>query len=150
MALAALQRVLDRIRATETTVVVAAAIFSYGRVLAAQRNHPAELAGKWEFPGGKVEKGESHARALIRECAEELDIEVVIDGELARKHLDDGALLVLLEAHLIDPQAQPTALEHRELRWLAAAQLEDVEWLSANWTFLEYVSRALQMQARRP
>src|SRR3954454_8795175 len=57
-------------------VVVGAAIIDRGRLLAAQRAEPPELAGGWEFPGGKVDAGESDEDALVRECREELGVEV--------------------------------------------------------------------------
>jgi 8-oxo-dGTP diphosphatase len=138
-----LQKVMDRFRACDQVVVVAAALFSDGRVLAAQRGYPPELAGKWEFPGGKVEKGESPERALVRECAEELDVEVSVGAEIARERLDDGALLILFSARLVDPRAEPKALEHQALRWLAADQVGSVAWLPANRHFAANVSRRL-------
>jgi 8-oxo-dGTP diphosphatase len=138
-----LQKVMDRFRACDQVVVVAAALFSDGRVLAAQRGHPPALAGKWEFPGGKVEKGESPERALVRECAEELDVEVSVGAEIARERLDDGALLILFSARLVDPRAEPKALEHQELRWLAAGQVGSVAWLPANQNFSGDVIRRL-------
>lgn len=59
---------------TEPTVVVAAALQESGRLLAARRSAPPELAGRWELPGGKVEPGEDPKRALVRELREELGI----------------------------------------------------------------------------
>ena len=66
-------------------VVVGAALLDKGRVLAARRSAPPEVAGGWEFPGGKVNPGESEREALVRECREELGVEVEplgrLDGE---------------------------------------------------------------------
>ena len=59
-------------------IVVGAAIVHDGRLLAARRSAPADLAGGWELPGGKVEPGESEADALVRECREELGVAVVV------------------------------------------------------------------------
>jgi len=59
-------------------VVVGAAIIAHGRVLACARAAPPEVAGRWEFPGGKVEPGESEVAALVRECAEELAVRVEV------------------------------------------------------------------------
>ncbi|MFM7212080.1 MAG: NUDIX domain-containing protein, partial [Actinomycetota bacterium] len=60
------------------TVVVAAAILRDGRYLAARRTRPAWAAGRWEFPGGKVEPGETEQQALVREIREELGVEIEV------------------------------------------------------------------------
>lgn len=101
-------------------------------MLAAQRAAPATAAGRWEFPGGKVEPGESEHDALVRECDEELGIRVEV---LARVGEDvpmvNGAILRLYLVRLSDGD-EPRALEHAELRWLAADQLDSVPWLPAD------------------
>lgn len=114
-------------------VVVAAAIESRGRLLAARRSRPESLAGGWELPGGKVEPGEDPARALVRELLEELgvDIEVVgavhgpADGDWP---LDDRSVLRVLRARIErgDPEA---GVAHDEVRWLAPRELGSVPWL---------------------
>lgn len=70
-------------RLASAAVVVAAAVVSDGRVLAAQRVRPPALAGRWELPGGRVEVGEDEPAAVVRECREELGTEVVVDGRIA-------------------------------------------------------------------
>jgi mutator protein MutT len=60
---------------TDRVVVVAGAVYEEGRLLAARRSAPEELAGRWELPGGKLEPGESPEQALVRELREELGIE---------------------------------------------------------------------------
>ena len=65
-------------------VIVGAAIIRDGRVLACARSAPPEVAGMWEFPGGKVEPGESETDALVRECAEELAVRVEIGDRVGR------------------------------------------------------------------
>lgn len=65
------------------SVVVGAAIVRDGCVLAARRTTPPEAAGRWEFPGGKVEAGESASAALVREIAEELGCTIEVDAWLA-------------------------------------------------------------------
>ena len=59
-----------------------AAIIAHGRVLACARAHPPELAGFWEFPGGKVEPGETEVEALVRECVEEIGVRVEVGERL--------------------------------------------------------------------
>jgi len=128
-----LMRALRRVDETAArTVVVAAAILRRSQVLVAQRNGPAEAAGRWEFPGGKVERGETLPAALARECAEELGCVVTVGAELRRGRSAAGAELVLLRAELADGSAEPKALEHREIRWLTKAALADLDWLPSN------------------
>jgi 8-oxo-dGTP diphosphatase len=101
-------------------------------VLACERAEPPEFAGRWEFPGGKVETGESDAAALVRECAEELGVKVEIGDRIGGDiRLGHGwAVLRVYAARLIDGEPQP--LEHRELRWLRADELHTVDWLPAD------------------
>jgi 8-oxo-dGTP diphosphatase len=111
-------------------IVVGAAIVRRGRVLAARRAVPADLAGQWEFPGGKVEPGESDVDGLARECREELGVQIAV-GELLGCIESPGFALRVYLAELIAGEPQPLA-DHDELRWLGAAELEDVAWLPAD------------------
>lgn len=113
-------------------VVVGAAIVRDGTVLAAQRDKPASTAGRWEFPGGKVEPGEDERAALVRECREELAAEVVVGGRLGPDLvLASGWLLRLYLARLA-PGARPVAGEHRAVRWVPAGGLAGLDWLDAD------------------
>ena len=114
-------------------VIVAAVIVVEGRVLACERSAPPEAAGHWEFPGGKVEPGETDAEALVRECAEELGVRVAVgervgtDVPLARGR----AVLRVFAVRLLDGD-RPRALEHSAMRWLAVDELDSVPWLPAD------------------
>ncbi len=121
-------------------------------LLAARRSAPATLAGSWEFPGGKVEPGESPTVALVREIREELGVEVELGRELAGpEHVGvgahgavvggawplgqtaDGAPLVmrLWLARVI--AGEPAPLEdHDELTWLKPGAWRDVPWIAAD------------------
>lgn len=113
-------------------LVVGAAIVRDGRVLAAQRTAPPAAAGRWEFPGGKVDPGESERAALVRECDEELGVRVEVGARVgADVPMANGLVLRLYLARLADDR-EPRALEHSELRWLAADELDSVEWLPAD------------------
>ncbi|HZE50307.1 MAG TPA: (deoxy)nucleoside triphosphate pyrophosphohydrolase [Jatrophihabitantaceae bacterium] len=112
-------------------VVVGAAIVRAGRVLAARRSAPAALAGGWEFPGGKVEPGESPAAALARECREELGVQIAVGELLGAADIAAGFVLHVHVAELIAGEPQPLQ-DHDELRWLAGDELEDVPWLPAD------------------
>ena len=116
-----------------TTVIVAAAIVAGDppRVLAAQRSYPAELAGLWELPGGKVHVGESDTDALVRECREELGVDVRPTQRLG----DDVAigprtLLRVWWAELV--RGEPTPLEHRALRWIDRGDIDALPWLPSD------------------
>ena len=114
-------------------VIVAAVIVHDGRVLACERAAPPEVAGRWEFPGGKVEPGESDAQALARECAEELGVRVAVGGRIGPDvPLAHGrAVLRVFTVTLLDGD-EPRALEHTAMRWLAADELDSVPWLPAD------------------
>jgi 8-oxo-dGTP diphosphatase len=113
--------------------IVGAAIIADGRVLACARSGPPEVAGMWEFPGGKVEPGESEVAALVRECDEELAARVEVGGRVGGDiRLGHGrAVLKVYAARLVDGEV-PRAVEHADLRWLAADELDSVLWLPAD------------------
>jgi 8-oxo-dGTP diphosphatase len=118
-------------------VVGAALVDGAGRVLAAQRAAPPELAGRWEFPGGKVEPGESETAALVRECREELGVEVELVARLGEDLPVElgGAVLRVWTGRIV--AGTPAATEHAALRWLDASELDDVDWLPADRPLLD-------------
>jgi len=91
------------------------------------------MAGGWEFPGGKAEPGESDVDALVRECEEELGVQVEVGEQVGTDVLLAGgaSLLRVYLAQLVG-DARPRPLEHSALRWLAANELDDVAWLPAD------------------
>ena len=114
-------------------VIVGAAIIRDGRVLACARSAPPEVAGMWEFPGGKVEPGESETAALARECAEELAVRVEVGERVGRNvRMAHGRSVLKVYAARLLHDDQPQALEHSALRWLSAAELDSVTWLPAD------------------
>ncbi len=127
------------------------------RLLAARRTAPPELAGLWEFPGGKVEPGESLEAALHRELAEELAVLIELGGQVTGPvELGDGAtawplrggwvMHVRLARVLV---GHPTATEHDDLRWLTPEELGDVPWIPADGPIVAAVAELLAGQARR-
>ena len=107
--------------------VVGAALLRDGRVLACRRTSPPQLAGMWEFPGGKVDPGESDEQALVRELREELGCAATIGQRIGPDlPIGETAVLRIYLAHL---EGQPQLLDHDAHRWLAADQLDEVPWI---------------------
>lgn len=125
-----------------TQIVVAGALISDGRVLVAQRARPPELAGLWELPGGKVAPGESDAEALARELQEELGVDVAVGERLGVDVMLSPTMT--LRAYLVYLSAgQVRALDHRELRWIAGAELHALAWVPADTAWLPALASAL-------
>jgi len=121
-------------------VVVGAAIFDgAGRLLAAQRAAPARYAGLWEFPGGKVEPGESPEAALVRECREELGIDIAVGVLVGEAPIEVGTLHVY-RASIV--RGSPEAREHQALRWLASGEYTDVDWIAADRPLVQALTRS--------
>lgn len=123
-------------------VVVGAAILDGARLLAAQRRTPSALAGKWELPGGKVEPAESDEEALVRECREELGVDVMLGRRVGRDWPigEYGVLRVWLAA-ITD--GEPACREHAQLRWLTVDDLHDVHWLPADLPIVEKLAELM-------
>jgi 8-oxo-dGTP diphosphatase len=128
---------------TVVGAVIVDALDGPTHVLAAQRRDN----GLWEFPGGKVEAGESLAQALMRELDEELGVEVRLGEELVGEH---GAwpISATLELRLFFAQllngAPPSGVDHSELRWLDASELGSVEWMPADVEAIEQLAARLR------
>jgi 8-oxo-dGTP diphosphatase len=118
--------------------VVAAALYDDGgRVLIAQRPAGKHMAGRWEFPGGKVSAGESEVRALARELHEELGIEVVAARPFMRLTHAYADRDVELSLWLVERYAgEPRPLDRQQLRWVVPAHLGGVDILEADRPFV--------------
>ncbi|MEU9979755.1 (deoxy)nucleoside triphosphate pyrophosphohydrolase [Streptomyces sp. NPDC050856] len=130
-------------------VVVAGALFDRGRLLAARRSAPPELAGRWELPGGKLEPGESAPGALVRELREELGIETEpgerVPGEWP---LAPGYVLQVWTARLVSGEPRPLQ-DHDELRWLHRHELDTVDWLDQDRPAVAEVAHRLPSAGSR-
>ena len=121
----------------KTIRVVAAIIRDKGRIFATQRGYGPYKDG-WEFPGGKIEPGETPEEALKREIREELDTEIEvgepaghIEYDYPEFHLSmDCFFCTLLSGCL-------TLKEHEAARWLSPAELDSVSWLPADWSLID-------------
>lgn len=113
-------------------VVGAAIINSNNEVLCAQRGYGA-LADKWEFPGGKIEKGETDQQALVREIKEELDIEIeVCDSikEVYNEYENFNVVLRVYKCKHLSGAIHDT--EHKSLKWLKISDIETLDWAEAD------------------
>lgn len=104
-----------------------------GEVLCAQRSPRMSQGGLWEFPGGKIEPGESPAESLRREIREELGCEIAVGERVAdvtHPYPELTVRLITYRARLTG--GSPTPKEHAELRWLPAAELGSLNWAPAD------------------
>lgn len=118
---------------TKQIHVVGAVIIQDGLVLCAQRGEGGSLAGFWEFPGGKIEPGESPAVALEREIAEELDFTIEVSELItttAHEYEFGTVNLTTFYCRLIS--GTPKTTEHAAIRWLRPADLTTIEWAPAD------------------
>lgn len=122
---------------TEPGVVVGAAILRDGRLLAQQRAYPAEAAGRWELPGGRVEPGESDVDAVCRECLEELGVRVRVGARVGPDVPLRPGLVLRVYAATLDPlDATPHPHDHQAVRWLRMSTVDTVDWLPADRVLL--------------
>ncbi|MBG7607788.1 MAG: (deoxy)nucleoside triphosphate pyrophosphohydrolase [Verrucomicrobia bacterium] len=115
---------------------------SEGKVLACRRGEGRHLAGLWEFPGGKVDEGETPEAALARELKEELGVSVAV-GEMLETVVEwaDGVVSIRLAGYwCLISEGEPVVLEHEEIRWCEVAELEGLEWAEADVPLLEEVT----------
>jgi 8-oxo-dGTP diphosphatase len=115
-----------------------------GRVLACRRAAHKADAGRWEFPGGKIEPGESVEQALVREIREELGVDIVVTGELTT---DDTAVgdrvvrLTCLRAE-VTGSVPAASTDHDELRWVAPEDLPGLDWADPDWPAVRLLNGA--------
>jgi 8-oxo-dGTP diphosphatase len=116
-------------------IEVVAAIFEndQGKYYCARRKPGGELSMKWEFPGGKIEPGESHEQALIREIKEELNLTIALkDYCMTVKH-QYSTFFLIMHAYKADIiEGKIILLEHIEQRWLNKKELLSLDWAEAD------------------
>ncbi|NLC54496.1 MAG: (deoxy)nucleoside triphosphate pyrophosphohydrolase [Erysipelothrix sp.] len=118
--------------------VVGAVIVKDNKILAARRPLHKTLGGLWEFPGGKIDVGETQALALKREIKEELKCEVEVNDFIVKEvYTYDFGDIALSTFFCTLKNGEPIATEHIELRWLAVNELNDVEWAPADYPTLD-------------
>ena len=128
------------------TTVVAALLERDGRVLIARRRPDGPHPLKWEFPGGKVEPGESHHSALVRELHEELAIEVESASEVARyEYQYPGRSAILLVFYRVERfTGEPRNLVFERIEWTPRASLTKYDFLDGDRDFIAKLASAAQ------
>ena len=121
--------------------VAAAIIINNGKIFACQRGY-GEWKDWWEFPGGKLESGETPEDALMREIREELSIEISIDRHLTTVDYDYPNFHLTMHCYIcqLKDDLQPHLLEHEAARWLCRSELEEVKWLPADVEVIKALS----------
>ena len=128
----------------KTVHVVAAVIRDGNRVFATQRGY-GEYKDGWEFPGGKVEAGESPQEALRREIREELDTEIAVDRKadhVEYEYPEFHLSMDCYDCHILS--GNPVLKEHEAARWLDAESLDSVAWLPADRSIIERIRAQLR------
>ncbi len=116
----------------KTIEVVAAVITDGDRIFATQRGY-GDFKGMWEFPGGKMEPGESREEALVREIREELDVDVEVGEFLCTVEYDYPAFHLTMHCFICSiVNGELRLKEHEAARWLTHDELLDVDWLPAD------------------
>ena len=120
--------------------VVAAIIVKDGRLFATQRGY-GDYKDWWEFPGGKIEPGETPEQALKREIKEELDTEINVGDHLITVEYDYPKFHMTMGCYLCSVvSGKLTLLEHEAAKWLAKEELDSVDWLPADVKVVEAIS----------
>ncbi len=125
----------------KTVRVVAAIIIHENKIFATQRGY-GEFKDGWEFPGGKIEPGETPQEALVREIKEELDIKVEVKDFLETVEYDYPKFHLSMDCFFCTIRSGELVLkEHEAAKWLTAETLESVEWLPADKGLVEGIKR---------
>ena len=128
----------------KTVRVVAAVIRDDDRIFATARGY-GEYKGWWEFPGGKIEAGETPEEALVREIHEELDTEIQVGELIETIEYDYPTFHLSMKCYACTfAGGSPRLLEHEAAKWLASTQLNSVDWLPADVTLIPEIAKKLK------
>ena len=120
--------------------VAAALIRKDGKFMICRRPPHKARGGLWEFVGGKTEEGETREQALIRECREELDVEVEpksVFMEVIHKYPDIEIRLTLFNAEIV--KGKPKLIEHTDIRWITPDEIDQYEFCPADEEILKRI-----------
>ena len=127
----------------KTVKVVAAIIIHENKIFATQRGY-GEFKDGWEFPGGKIEPGETPQEALVREIKEELDIEIEVKDFLETVEYDYPAFHLSMDCFFCVIRSGEMVLkEHEAVKWLTVETLDSVDWLPADQGLVEGIREYL-------
>lgn len=121
-------------------VVVAAVIEREGRILVAERQPGTHLAGYWEFPGGKVEPGETHVECLQREMREELGVATAVGPELLSTRFAYPGRTVELHFRRCELHGEPTAMLEQRMEWVPRHQLRALTFPPADRELIDLLA----------
>jgi 8-oxo-dGTP diphosphatase len=122
--------------------VTAAILEKDGRIIIAQRKSKDHLAGKWEFPGGKIEAGETPEECLARELNEAFDIEVSVGDFLgSNTHYDDRISIELMAYRTCWVGGEIHSADHNDYRWVRIDKLDQFDFAPADRPFVEMLRR---------
>lgn len=128
----------------KTVQVVAALIINQDKVFATQRGY-GEFKDGWEFPGGKIEPGETPEQALKREIQEELATEIRVEEPLTTVEYDYPTFHLSMQCFICKVErGKLTLLEHEAARWLSYDELDNVDWLPADRVVVGELRKALK------
>ena len=128
----------------KTVKVVAAVTRRGNQIFATQRGY-GEFKGGWEFPGGKVEPGETPQEALVREILEELDAHIHVGSLIRTVEYDYPSFHLSMDCFWCEPTGDHVILkEHEAAKWLCAEELDDVDWLPADLLLIDEISLILK------
>ncbi len=140
----------SKIRKGHWIPVVAGFLRKDGKILVGQRPENNSLAGQWEFPGGKIEPGETPEQALARELNEELGIEAEVgDLKLACTHSYGDVGILILFYEILYWKGEPRNMHHMMLEWIPPEGLETRNIPEANRKILGKIYRALGIEWRK-
>lgn len=127
----------------EPTSVTCVLLFHEGKILAAQRSEQMNLPLLWEFPGGKVEKGESEKACILREIKEELGIQIEVLEQVGEfDPIHSGVKSIRLIPFLaIWKSGEIHLLEHAKISWIGKSELYSINWAPADLPIVKYLER---------
>lgn len=127
--------------------VVAAVIVKDNKIYCCQRGNKGECAFKWEFPGGKIELGETKEEALVREIKEELNCEIKVEKYITTIDHEYNTFSITIHVYLCELiDREPTISEHIAYKWCDVSELESLDFAQADYKFLNKIVKIYKAQ----